>query len=410
MMLDPERRFTGLKLADNVAEALQAVLPRMAERTVAAVTVEVPSYADGFSGRMGQNIENAVQMALGAFLRLATRREGTDAGTQLSPALEGAYELGRGEARTGRSIDALLAAYRVGARVAWRELSSTAVDNGLPAAGIARFAELVFAFIDELSGSSVAGHADELATTGRVRERYLERLGQNLVAGEPIETLQTSAKRADWEPPKSLTAVLLPSVQLRRLASAFDPSTLQLSEELPGVDSAESLALLLVPDMEGPLRSRLLRTLKGGRAWVGPARTWTQAQTSYRRAVQCKDLVIAPGAQVVDSDEHLVELVLGADADAAADLRRRVLAPLEQLRPSTAERLTETLRSWLLHQGHRDAVAADLFVHAQTVRYRMTQLRELYGGTLNEPKTILELTVALGIPRSNTDSEKGDAQ
>jgi len=172
-MLDPERRFSGLELADNVAEALQAVLPRMAERTVAAVTVEVPSYADGFSGRMGQNIENAVQMALGAFLRLATRAEGTAAGTQLSPALEGAYELGRGEARTGRSIDALLAAYRVGAGVAWRELSSTAVANGLPAAGIARFAELVFAFIDELSGSSVAGHADELATTGRVRERYL---------------------------------------------------------------------------------------------------------------------------------------------------------------------------------------------------------------------------------------------
>lgn len=409
-MLDPERRFSGLELADNVAEALQAVLPRMAERTVAAVTVEVPSYADGFSGRMGQNIENAVQMALGAFLRLATRAEGTAAGTQLSPALEGAYELGRGEARTGRSIDALLAAYRVGAGVAWRELSSTAVANGLPAAGIARFAELVFAFIDELSGSSVAGHADELATTGRVRERYLERLGQNLVAGEPIETLQASAERADWEPPKSLTAVLLPSVQLRRLASAFNPSTLQLSEELLGVDSAESLSLLLVPDMEGPLRSQLLRTLKGRQAWVGPARTWTQAQTSYRRAVQCRALVVAPGAEVVDSDEHLVELVLGADADAAEDLRRRVLAPLEKLRPSTAERLTETLRSWLLHQGHRDAVAADLFVHAQTVRYRMTQLRDLYGDTLNDPKTILELTVALGIPRSNTDSEKGDAQ
>lgn len=409
-MLDPERRFTGLELADNVAEALQAVLPRMAERTVAAVTLEVPSYADGFSGRMGQNIENAVQMALGAFLRLATRAEGTAAGTQLSPALEGAYELGRGEARTGRSIDALLAAYRVGAGVAWRELSSTAVANGLPAAGIARFAELVFAFIDELSGSSVAGHADELATTGRVRERYLERLGQNLVAGEPIETLQASAERADWEPPKSLTAVLLPSVQLRRLASAFNPSTLQLSEELLGVDSAESLSLLLVPDMEGPLRSQLLRTLKGRQAWVGPARTWTQAQTSYRRAVQCRALVVAPGAEVVDSDEHLVELVLGADADAAEDLRRRVLAPLEQLRPSAAERLTETLRSWLLHQGHRDAVAADLFVHAQTVRYRMTQLRDLYGDTLNDPKTILELTVALGIPRSNTDSEKGDAQ
>lgn len=402
-----ERRFTGLELTDAVAEALQAVLPRMAERTVAAVTVEVPSYADAFSGRMGQNIENAVQMSLGAFLQLATRAEGTDAGTQLSPALDGAYELGRGEARNGRSIDALLAAYRVGARVAWRELSSTAVNAGLPALGIARFAELVFAFIDELSGSSVTGHADELATTGRVRERYLERLVQDLVAGAPADDLQASAEKADWVPPKSLTAVLLPAAQIRGLVPGFGPSTLQLSEELPGVDPAESLALLLVPDMDGPLRRQLLRSLKGRRAWVGPARAWTHAGTSYRRAVQARALAIAPGAEIVDTDEHLVELVLGADRDAAQDLRRKALAPLSALRTSTAERLTETLRSWLLHQGQREAVAADLFVHAQTVRYRMTQLRELYGDTLSDPKSILELTVALGIPHSCTTPEGG---
>jgi len=113
----------------------------------------------------------------------------------------------------------------------------------------------------------------------------------------------------------------------------------------------------------------------------------------------------APGSDVVDTDEHLVELVLGADRAAADDLRRRALAPLSQLRSSTADRLTETLRSWLLHQGLRDAVAADLFVHPQTVRYRMTQLRELYGDRLKDPHTILELTVALGIPPGLGGSE-----
>jgi DNA-binding PucR family transcriptional regulator len=99
---------------------------------------------------------------------------------------------------------------------------------------------------------------------------------------------------------------------------------------------------------------------------------------------------------VVDTDEYLVELVLTADREATDDLRRQVLAPLAGLRPSTADRLTETLRSWVVHQGQRTAVAADLFVHAQTVRYRMTQLRELYGDRLNDPRTILELIVALG--------------
>jgi hypothetical protein len=390
-------RFTGLELADDVIEALQAVLPRMAEHTVTAVTLEVPSYTRAFSGRMGQTIETAVQMALGAFLRLAVRSHDSDPSATLSPALDGAYELGRGEARQGRTMDALLSAYRVGARVAWRELSSTAVAAGLSAETIARFAELVFAFIDELSASSVAGHADELATTGRVRQRYLERLAKQLIAGETVETLRASAEKADWHPPETLTAVVVAEAQTRGLAARFGQSTLQLSEDLPGVEPAESLAVLLVPDLDGRHRGQLRSALQGRRALVGPARPWAQVQSSYRRALRARELTV--DEEVVDTDEHLVELVLTADREAADDLRRHVLAPLAELRPTTAERLAETLRSWLLHQGQRDAVAADLFVHAQTVRYRMTQLRELYGDRLNDPRAILELTVALGVSR-----------
>ena len=58
-------RYSGLQLVPDVATALVAVLPRMAERTVAAIIDEVPAYADPFRGRMGQNIENAVQTSLG---------------------------------------------------------------------------------------------------------------------------------------------------------------------------------------------------------------------------------------------------------------------------------------------------------------------------------------------------------
>lgn len=395
-MLTTSLRYTGLALDDRVIAALRAVLPSMAERTVTAVTVEVPPYADAFSGRMGQNIENAVQMALGEFLRLATRAEDSEPGQPLSTALDGAYALGRGEARSGRSIDALLSAYRVGARVAWRELSAAAVEAGLPAATIARFAELVFAFIDELSASSVSGHGDEVATTGRVRERYREQLGQSLIAGESLDVLTASAEKADWEPPETLTAVLMPRSQVRGVATGFGQATLLLNDELPGIDAAEQLAVLLVPDMAGHRRSQLLSALGGRRAFVGHDRPWSTVESSYRRALQARFIVADDQNDVVDTDAHLVELVIGADPEAAGDLRRRALAPLAQLRPNTARRLAETLRSWILHKGSRDAVAADLFVHAQTVRYRMTQLRTLYGDRLDDPRTILELAVALG--------------
>ena len=90
--------------------------------------------------------------------------------------------------------------------------------------------------------------------------------------------------------------------------------------------------------------------------------------------------------------------MLSADPEALADLRARVLAPLSALPPATAARLAETLRAWLLHQGRRDEVAAALFVHPQTVRYRMGKIRELYGDRLDDPATVLDLTLALAIP------------
>jgi len=389
-------RFTGLDLDGEVVDALQGVLPRMAERTVAAITAEVPAYTDPFRGRMGQNIENAVQASLGAFLRLATR--GGDSGSDPSvvAALDGAYELGRGEARDGRSIDALLAAFRVGARVAWRELSTTAVEAGLPAQTVARFAELTFAYIDELSAASVSGHSDELATAGRVRQRHLDLLGRQLLGGEDPETVRASAEAAAWQPPETLTAVLVQAAQLSRTATMLSPASLQVSQDLPGLDPSESWAVALVPDADGARRAALLAALAGRTAVVGPGRPWTSVRASYLRAVRARHLA----AGLVDTDEHLVGLVLGADGEAAQDLRRRALAPLAELGPGPAERLADTLRSWLLNQGRRDAVAAELFVHPQTVRYRMTQIRQLYGERLSDPDIILELTVALGIPRA----------
>ena len=398
-------RLSGLALDPEVIGALEAVLPRMAQRTVDAIIAEVPAYTDPFSGQMGQNIENAVQTSLAAFLRLVTSVDDSDPGVQMSPAIDGAYELGRGEARNGRSMDALLAAYRVGARVAWRELSATAVSAGLPATTIARFAELVFAYIDELSASSVSGHADESATEGRVRQRYLDLLTAQLLAGDPPEVLRSSAERANWPVPQTLTAILLPASSARGLTALLSSEVLQANEGLPELDPAESWSAVLVPDVHGDRRPVLISVLGGRGAVVGPARPWLLARGSFGRAVRARHLLSDAGC--VDTDEHLVEIVLGADPEAVADLRRRALEPLADLRPATAQRLTETLRSWLLHQGQRDAVAADLFVHAQTVRYRMNQLRDLYGERLADPRKILELTVALGMPTAAAETSPG---
>src|SRR4029079_19499617 len=89
----------------------------------------------------------------------------------------------------------------------------------------------------------------------------------------------------------------------------------------------------------------LLREVRDRSAIVGPARIWTQAHSSYHRVLRARELALAGDTDTIDTDTHLVDLVLGADREAAGDLRRLVLAPLDRLGPNTAERLAQHLRA-----------------------------------------------------------------
>ncbi len=388
---------TSLALEQDVFERLRGVVPRVAAEAVETIMREVPSYARPFSDAMGARIRTAVELALVNFLELARVGSGTDPAEPIAPSTAAAYELGRGEARSGRSMDALQAAYRVGARVCWRGLSREAVATGVPAATLGAFAELVFAYIDALSSASISGHADELATAGRARERYRDRLAALLVGGGEEADLVAAARRADWHPPRSLTAVLLPEGQLRAVLGLLDARTLAMSTEPAGVDD-EDAGVLLVPDATGRDRERLVRQLEGRGAIIGPERPWLQVHRSFQRVLRTREFLPQPNSRgTLDTDDLLAELLLSADPEALADLRARALAPLAAVRPTVRLRLEETLRSWLLHHGRRELIAAHLFVHPQTVRYRMAQLRELFGDRLDDPEEVLRLTMALAL-------------
>jgi PucR C-terminal helix-turn-helix domain len=383
------------RLPAAVVTPLRRGLHEVAVQTIEAITAEVPAYAEAFAGELGAKIEKAVRAALGTFLELVSRAAGSDPGSPLAPALEGAYALGRGEARSGRSLEALLAAYRVGARVAWRELAAISVQAEQSATMVARFAELIFAYIDQLSAASAAGHADELAISGRARLRHLDRLAQALIAGEAQHAVVAAAERADWTPPQTLTAVLVPERTARSAADLLDPQTLLVTEAGP---AAPEMSALFVPDAHGGHRTALMHRLRGRSAVVGPPRPWLAVRASLDRAIRVHRIAARPAAgAVVDTEDHLVALVVTADGGALADLRVRALAPLAGEREPAATKLADTLRSWLLRQGRRDEVAAELFIHPQTVRYRMARLRELYGDRLRDPDWLLALTIALSV-------------
>ena len=95
------------------------------------------------------------------------------------------------------------------------------------------------------------------------------------------------------------------------------------------------------------------------------------------------------------AEEHLAGLLVAADPDLAADLVASRLAPLDHLPDGSRARLTETLAAWLDRPGQVQAVAAALDVHPQTVRYRVRQLRDLFGTRLDDPEARFDLALAL---------------
>src|SRR5512144_3267952 len=119
-------------LPPAVAERLRPQLPSVVTEVVARIAAEVPSYGRPLEGSFGQDVRTGVEVALGRFLTPADTDE---------PALTGSdrqfrqfyVALGRNELRQGRSLGALLTAYRVGARVAFRRVATLAREAGLEA-------------------------------------------------------------------------------------------------------------------------------------------------------------------------------------------------------------------------------------------------------------------------------------
>lgn len=81
------------------------------------------------------------------------------------------------------------------------------------------------------------------------------------------------------------------------------------------------------------------------------------------------------------------------------DLALRCLAPLAHCGPTHGRRLAETLLAWLETRGGAPEVAARLGVHPQTVRYRLRQIRELWGDEIDDPDRRFELELVLRAQR-----------
>lgn len=371
------------QLPASLGPLFAAQLDVIADELIAVVREEVPLYARPVEGSFGRGIRLGVQEALRQFCLLVET-----AGAGETGGLAVYEELGRGEWRNGRPLESLLAAYRVGARVAWRRFALLAADDGLGTHGLVALAELVFAHIDELSAASTDGYVAQQAAQAGERDRARQALLRLLLAAAfDRESVAAAARLSAWHLPATLCAVVAPA------GTAIGA---RLGSEALIADADPVVAVI------GDPPATLSASLDGTGAVIGPTRDLSGAAVSRDRATALLRLrgdgvVLAPSTAVLSTDEHLLTLVLHADTFAAHDLSQQLLGPLAELAAGTRSRLEETLRAWLQHAGERASAAAALHVHPQTVRYRLGRLRELLGDVVDDPAARLPLLVALEV-------------
>jgi DNA-binding PucR family transcriptional regulator len=137
----------------------------------------------------------------------------------------------------------------------------------------------------------------------------------------------------------------------------------------------------------------LLAAFSDGPVVIGPtAPMLTAAYHSASEAISGMNAVAGwRGApRPVLARELLPERALMGDASAAAALHTDVMRPLADAGPT----LTETLDAYLDCGGAIEACARKLFVHPNTVRYRLRRIADFTGRDPTQPRDAYVLRVA----------------
>ncbi|MGW3963680.1 PucR family transcriptional regulator [Amycolatopsis sp. NPDC005003] len=386
--------------AHELAELMRPALPTLVEQIVREVWRAVPVYARPDEGRYNHVTRQGVDCAVRLFVDLIE-----DPSTARDKLHETCRRLGAGEARAGRTLDDLHAAYRVGTRVAWQGIMRLGQRHRLSSMAMGRLGEMLFGYADELAKMSFQGYREAQAEIEGAREGLRRRLLQ-LVLERPavsLEVITDSAQAVGWSLPETVAAVSVePHAHVSRVPVAGWGTDVLSNLELPQPH------LLLPAPVDRERLQRIAADL-GVRIVVGPSTPLDKAANSLRWARAAERLVAAralPPARITWCAEHLTTLCLLADEDLVDQLARHQFGPLAGFSEATQLRLAETLLSWLGHGGKIPKIAAELVVHPQTVRYRLRQLEQVFGDRLHDPETrfTMELVLrAMALRRASRD-------
>lgn len=321
-----------------------------------------------------------------------------------------AVDLALSIARRQLELGVLLKVYRIAADAVWQFFTQVAAD--VPDDGPDRTDALIYLWnhggawinqaVEQLIG---VFYAEREATMHGTLARRTETV-HALLRGEHIP-VDSASQLLDHPLRAKQTAMVIWSAD-----SSSTDALVGLNKLATALAGASGASLLTIPSGRGEiwcwlstnrdLDARSLTTTArealpgtGTRVAVGTCGDGLDGfLTSHREAVDAQRFVVASveaASCTYYGDVELACLVAGNEAGVRR-LVARELGALAGTDPAT-ERVRETLAAYLDFGGSVEQTATALFVHKNTVRYRLSQAEELVGHPLTERRTELGLAL-----------------
>ncbi|WP_194927002.1 PucR family transcriptional regulator [Catenulispora pinisilvae] len=386
---------------DQVDAGAAALAARMLERTgefAASVADRINTLVPVYAERVPLEV---LQASVAAHYRVLF--DGL-----LDPTLEDSIPAdvaGRMRAAEGVPMSAVFEAYQIALSFIWRHLAEAAErDEVAPRVAVRAASELwrrLSGFTDVMSDS----YRTELAARIRSEEQRRSALIQALLEGhlsEPQVWEAADALRLPHQGPYVVIAA--------RVAGAGEHGLTRGIEEGLQRQSITS-AWRLLHDVEIGLASLprpadqldvlidALATGSVGRVGVSPLfDDLTGTSQALRLARIALRGAASPGKVVVFGRDSL-SVAAASAPDVMARLSHAILSGLESMPAEDRAILLDTFGAWLDHSGSADEAARRLYVHPNTVRYRLRRLEERTGRTLSDPRHVAELSLAFEVER-----------
>jgi PucR C-terminal helix-turn-helix domain/GGDEF-like domain len=389
---------SNLRLPASLIEEIERHRPGLARHMARAVVSLV--HWDSSTGAPPRREAIARACAAGLDLFLATAREARPATRQ---ELREVAQLGILQARGSQSVEPILAAYRIAARVGWDAILAAWRDHpdASPEALVVT-ADYVFGALDqvaaEVTHTYLFAREQHMLRGQRARTRLLHSLISDTFDNELA--IQKQALSSNFQLAGAYVALVIKSddgvsdllggieLPARALADATDAHTLVVLWPADR-DGVEGEVLALLADLRRH-RARLRAGLGAEHPGLrGISRSYLEAQQAVEVGRK-----LQPDAVLYQHDEVAPYLVMGQNPLVAERYVRHVLGRL--LEADARGSLMDTLEALLSHGSVKDA-AAGLGLHRHTVLYRIEKLRDLIRGDLDDPANRQRLRLALDL-------------